>query len=121
MRTKRKVQLFFRRLYKKYMHYSDEPNSELGREWRRHPNFSFNKEDTALFFSMDLEIVRWKHKPHKPWLVGGRGIGLYLNPLKWKFSIYHTWYDGPNCAWNFGLIGFYRHGLGYCKKCSNDK
>lgn len=117
MRIKRKIKVFLMKLHRKLLYREDMEWEKYGRQWRWHPNFDHHKGQ-QLIAGWDLEITKWEKKPVKrKWIIAGYGVGLVYNPRQWRFVTFHTYYDGNNCAWNYGPIVFYRHGTGSCKKC----
>jgi hypothetical protein len=106
------------RLMKKVLYTQDAPDSIYGREWRWWPTIS---SKPTLNLSIEFQLTKWEGKPQPPSMIGAYNLLLYWNPLLWKIESFHQYYDGPNCHWQFGPIGFSRNGLATCSECSSNK
>lgn len=51
------------------------------------------------------------------WSLARSGYGIWLHK-EWWWGDQHIYYDGPNCAWGWGFVWFWRSG-GQCAECEN--
>lgn len=88
---------------------------EFNRKWKYKIKYHYH-------YGPYISIVKYLIKGNfpsyevtKPLIVGEYFINFRI--FNWKIEIYHSWYDGPNCYWQFGPLAFGRSGLGHCEKC----
>lgn len=82
-----------------------------------------NKLELSWFdgpkLSLNKYLIEFQGKKYDKWLVSGYSIGFKIKD--WKIKTYHAYYDGNNCAWQFGPFTVTRFGhMGECKGCNSD-
>ena len=98
---------------------NDTPNSIYNRQWQW--SLRFEKHSDRFSIGLIFELIKWQGIQQEPREVGNYLLHFYFNPLKWLIKQVHVYYDGPNCDYQFGPIGFTRNSLGWCDKCSGAK
>lgn len=94
----------------------DSKDSEWNRKWEYRPSVGYKP---FLFLGIDGYLIQFKGEPCER-LFYGQYIGFQWNIKKWEISQDYTWYDGPNCSWQFGPFIYSITGHGDCKKCRGE-
>lgn len=88
------------------------------REWVTMPMTQIWKG--ALLIGIGTFLVESKGEQREPYLISSLDIGIQPNPLKWECSIWHGYYDGPHCSYNFGPFSFHNNVWLQCRKCEEE-